>query len=42
VKRNPRAIGLLLVSIVLLAVSVAQLLNSPAQTLEAMREVFAY
>jgi hypothetical protein len=42
VKRNPRAIGLLLVSIVLLAVSVTQLLNSPAQTLEAMREVFAY
>jgi hypothetical protein len=42
VKRNPRAIGLLLVSIVLLAVSVTQLLNSPGQTLEAMREVFAY
>jgi hypothetical protein len=42
VKRNPRAIALLLVSIVLLAVSVTQLLNSPGQTLEAMREVFAY
>jgi hypothetical protein len=42
VKRNPRAIGLLLVSIALLTVSVIQLLNNPVETLEAMREVFAY
>jgi hypothetical protein len=42
VKRNSRAIGLLLVSIVLLATSVTQLLNNPTETLEAMREVFAY
>jgi hypothetical protein len=42
VKRNARAIGLLIVSVVLLTVSVTQLLNNPADTLEAMREVFAF
>jgi hypothetical protein len=42
VRRNPRAIGLLLVSVALLFVSVTQLLNNPDETLEAMREVFAY
>jgi hypothetical protein len=42
VKRNSRAIALLIVSVVLLSVSVTQLLNNPAETLEAMREVFAY
>jgi hypothetical protein len=42
VKRNSRAIGLLLVSVILLSVSVAQLLNNPVATLEAMGEVFAY
>jgi hypothetical protein len=42
VKRNPRAIGLLLVSAALLSVSVIQLLHNPVETLEAMGEVFAY
>jgi len=41
-RRNPRAIGLLVVSLVLLAISVAQMLNHPAATLQAMSEVFAY
>jgi hypothetical protein len=42
VKRNPHAIGLMLVSVLLLAVSVMQLLSYPEKTLEAMREVLAY
>jgi hypothetical protein len=42
VKRNPRAIGLSLVSAALLSISVMQLLNNPVEALEAMREVFAY
>jgi hypothetical protein len=42
VKRNPRAIGLLLVSAALLTVSVIQLLNNPVEALEAMGEVFMY
>jgi hypothetical protein len=42
VKRNPRAIGLLLVAAALLAFSVIQLLNNPVEALEAMGEVFAY
>jgi hypothetical protein len=41
-KRNFRAIGLLVVSLVLLAVSVTQMLNRPEETLQAMNEVFAY
>jgi hypothetical protein len=41
-KRNPRAIGLLMVSLALLAISVTQILNHPAETLQAMNEVFAY
>jgi hypothetical protein len=42
VKRNPRAIGLLIVSAVLLSVSVSQLLSNPVETLQAMGEVFAF
>ena len=41
-KRNMRAIGLLAVSLALLAVSVTQMLNRPEATLQAMNEVFAY
>jgi hypothetical protein len=41
-KRNPRAIGFLAVSLALLTISVTQLLSHPAQTLQAMNEVFAY
>jgi hypothetical protein len=41
-KRNFRAIGLLVVSLVLLGVSVTQMLNRPEETLQAMNEVFAY
>ena len=36
------AIGLLAVSLALLAVSVTQMLNRPEETLQAMNEVFAY
>jgi hypothetical protein len=42
VKRNPRAIGLLLVSLALFALSVTQMLAHPEETLQAMKEVFAY
>ena len=42
VKRNPRAIGLLLVSLALFALSVTQMLANPDETLQAMNEVFAY
>lgn len=42
VKSNPRAIGLLLVSLLLLAVSVTHMLNHPVELAQAMREVFAY
>jgi hypothetical protein len=42
VKRNPRALGLLLVSAALLAINVTQLLSNPVETLQAMRQVFAY
>ena len=42
VKTNPRAIGFLIVSLVLLAVSVTQLLSRPEAMLQAMNEVFAY
>jgi hypothetical protein len=42
VKRNPRAIGLLIVSLALLAVSVTQLVKHPVETAQAMSEVFAY
>jgi hypothetical protein len=41
-KRNPRAIGLAVVSLALLAISVTQMLNHPVETLQAMNEVFAY
>ena len=42
VKRNPRAVGLAIVSLALLAASVSQMLNHPDETLQAMNEVFAY
>lgn len=42
VKSNPRAMGFLIVSLVLLAVSVTQLLSRPEAMLQAMNEVFAY
>ena len=42
VKTNPRAIGFLIVSLVLLAVSVTQLLSRPEAMRQAMNEVFAY
>jgi len=41
-KRNPRAIGFLLVSLALLAVSVTNLLSQPEVVLQAMHHVFAY
>jgi hypothetical protein len=42
VKRNPRAIGLAIVSLALLALSVTQLLNNPQELMQTMNEVFAY
>jgi hypothetical protein len=42
VKSNPRAIGLLAVSLALLALSVTQMLSHPEELVQAMREVFAY
>lgn len=42
VRANPRAIGLFVVSLVLLAASVTYLLNRPAELVQAMNEVFAY
>ena len=42
VKRNPRAVGLLVVSLALLVLSVTQMLAHPDATLQAMNEVFAY
>jgi hypothetical protein len=41
-KPNPRAIGLAIVSLALLALSVTQLLNNPQALMQAMNEVFAY
>ena len=42
VKANPRAVGLLAVSVAILATCVTQLLMHPAQLVQAMNEVFAY
>jgi hypothetical protein len=42
VKSNPRAIGLLLVSLLLLAISVSHMLNHPVELAQAVGEVFAY
>ena len=42
VKSNPRAIGLLLVSLALLALSVTHMLSHPEELMQAMNEVFAY
>jgi hypothetical protein len=41
-KSNPRAIGLLLVSLVLFAASVSHMLYYPVELVQAMHEVFAY
>jgi hypothetical protein len=41
-RRSPSVIALLAVSLALLAVSVTQMLSRPAETLQAMNEVFAY
>jgi hypothetical protein len=42
VKMNPRAIGLLIVSLALMATSVSYMLSRPEAVLQAMNEVFAY
>jgi hypothetical protein len=42
VKRNPRAIGLLVVSLALLALSVSQMTMRQDELMQAMNEVFAY
>jgi hypothetical protein len=42
VKSNPRALGLLAVSLALLATSVAYMLGRPEELIQAMNEVFAY
>ena len=42
VKSNPRAIGLLAVSLALLAASVTYMLSRPEELVQAMNEVFAY
>jgi hypothetical protein len=42
VKRNPRAIGLLAVSLALIGISLLQLLNNPSEMVQAMNEVFGY
>jgi hypothetical protein len=42
VKANPRAVGLLIVSLALMAICVTYLLMQPAALLQAMNEVFAY
>jgi hypothetical protein len=42
VKPNPRAIGLAVVSLALLAASVAHMLSHPVELVQAMNEVFAY
>ncbi|MCI0331817.1 MAG: hypothetical protein L0228_01165 [Planctomycetes bacterium] len=42
VKSNPRAIGLLVVSLALLALSVTQMLMHRGELMQAMNEVFAY
>jgi hypothetical protein len=42
VKRNPRTVGLMFVALALLALCVSQMLNNPVETVQAMREVFAY
>jgi hypothetical protein len=42
VKSNPRAIGLLLAAVLLLAGSVTHMWNNPVELAQGMREVFAY
>ena len=42
VKANPRAVGFLVVSFVLIAICMTYLLARPAELMQAMNEVFAY
>jgi hypothetical protein len=42
VKSNPRAIGLLIVSLVLFVLTMTQLFTRPEALVQAMNEVFAY
>jgi hypothetical protein len=42
VPRNPRAIGLLAVSLALLVFSIVHMMAKPEQVMQAMRQVFAY
>jgi hypothetical protein len=42
VRSNPRAIGFLVVSLMLLALSVTYMLSQPIKVVQAMNEVFAY
>jgi hypothetical protein len=42
VRMNPRAIGLILVSLVLLGTSISQMLGNPQEVAQAVNEVFAY
>lgn len=42
VKSNPRAIGLLVISLALLVLSVTHMLSHPVELTQAMNEVFAY
>jgi hypothetical protein len=42
VKSNPRAIGLLVVSLALLVMCVTRMLSHPVELVQAMNEVFAY
>jgi hypothetical protein len=42
VKSNPRAIGLLLASVALLAASVSYMVNNPVELAQAVSDVFAY
>lgn len=42
VRRNPRAVGLLVAAVILLAVSVAHMLGHPIELAQGVRDVFAY
>jgi hypothetical protein len=42
VKRNPRAVGLLMAALALFGLSVMQMLEEPVQTAQALRELFAF
>jgi hypothetical protein len=42
VKTNPRAVGLLAVSLALFTICLTQLLMHPAELVQAMNDVFAF